>query len=319
MGSRNKYVAEAVRLWTTQKSMKVEDFANALMKAIETDLVSQGVPELKWKMSPGLGVSGLFDQQKWVVEIDPKAFSQNKVTTVADLTLEEVREIVGTLYHESRHTDQDVLTIRVLLDQKKPVKDIVQETKIPERIVNAVKRTKFKTPPDEAQVAHATRMFAVMYGAHKELLTFLMENPQLVAGMQSLVGASNAGDLKSAAPHVEKLTKWAKNVLEPKVKKLAAGKKLGPLEAQLKQDLGELNRVTAPLLTAFATAFKMKNPTGAALKDVQDRTQEWLDKLDVAYKNLEGEKDAFGVEELVKKAFETEATAKPKAAPTKKK
>ena len=319
-GSQNKYVAEAVRLWTTNKTMKITAFVDALMKTIETDLLSQGVPEFKWQITPGLGVSGSFDSEHWIVNIDPDAFSSRgiTVTDLKDLNLDEVTEVVGTLYHESRHTDQDVLVIRVLLDQKKTVKDIVQETLIPERIVNAVKGKKFKTAPDAAQVAHATRMFAVMYGEHKELLTFLLKNSQVVDGVQSLVGASGAADLKGAASDVDKLAEWKKNVLEPKLKKLQAATTGGPVEAQLKRDLGALDQATARLLAAFAAALKIKNPTKAGLKDLRLRTDAWQKALIAAYKNLESEKDAFAVEEPVKKAFKTGATAKPKPAPTKK-
>jgi len=319
-GSQNKYVAEAVRLWTTNKTMKIGAFVDALMKSIESDLLSQGVPELKWQIVPGLGVSGSFDSEHWIVNIDPDAFSSRgiTVTELKDLNLDEVTEVVGTLYHESRHTDQDVLVIRVLLDQKKTVKDIVQETLIPERIVEAVKKTKFKTSPDAAQVAHATRMLAVMYGEHKELLSFLLHNSQVVAGVQSLVGASGAADLKSAVPDVDKLAEWKKNVLEPKLKKLQAGTTGGPVEAQLKRDLGALDQATARLLAAFAAALKIKNPTDAGLKDLRLRTDEWQKTLVAAYSNLESEKDAFAVEEPVKKAFKAGATAKPKPAPTKK-
>ena len=76
------------------------------------DLLSQGVPELNWKILSGPGPNGLFDQKKWRVNIYPSAFSERKVKTVGDLNQDEVREIVGTLYHESRHTDQDVLIVR---------------------------------------------------------------------------------------------------------------------------------------------------------------------------------------------------------------
>jgi len=320
-GSRNKYVAKAIELWTTQKSMKVEEFAETLMKAIKTDLLSQGAPDLNWNIKRGLGADGIFDSKKWLVEIDPDKFSEQKVITVADLTLPDVEGIVGTLYHESRHTDQDVLIIRALLDQKKTVEKIFQETEIPKPIIKAVAAKKFKTPLDDAQKEHAKRMFVVMYGEHKELLNFLMKNTQTVEGLKKLAGAGNAGDLKRAEPHVKKLAEWAKNVLEPKVKKLAAGKKLGPQETELRHDLGELSQVTPKLVAAFDIALKMKNPTKDALEDLQDRTNEWLEKLDAAYHHLEGEKDAYAVEGLVKQEFEKEATAKlkPKPVPTKKK
>jgi hypothetical protein len=315
--SQNKYVAEAVKLWTTKQTMKIEDFVNALMNVIKTDLLSQGVPEFKWQMDSKLGVSGEFDSEHWIVSINPSQFSSRKVkiTQVKDLTLDEVQEVVATLYHESRHTDQDLLIIRVLLDQKKTVKEINQQTKIPERIVEKVKATKFKTPPDTAQAAHATRMFAVMYGQHKELLEFLMKNKQLVDVVQGLSGASSANDLKVAAPHVAKLADWQKNVLGPKLKQLAGAKTGGPMEAQLQQDLGALDQETAKLLVAFNAAVKIKNPTDADLEDLRNHTDDWQNALIAAYKNLEGEKDAFAVEESVKKAFKQGATAKPAPPP----
>ncbi len=317
--SQNKYVAEAVRLWTTQKTMKIEDFVDALMKAIETDLLSQGVPELKWQMDPKLGAGGQFDQKHWMVSINPAEFSsRQKIKKVGDMTLDEVQDVVGTLYHESRHTDQDVLIIRVLLDQKKTVKDIVQAAGYPERIVEKIKATKFKTPPDAPQVAHAMRMFAVMYGQHKQLLSLLMQNPHLVEGVGALNKAKNANALKVAAPQVQILADWKKNVLEPKVKQLGSGTS-GPMEVHLKSDLDAFNQATADLLATFTAALKMKNPTEAGLEDLRSFTDEWLAKLDAAYRNLEGEKDAFAIEESVKQAFNKAATAKPAPPPPKKK
>lgn len=319
--SQNKYVTAALKLWTTNKTMKIKDFVDALMNTIKTDLLSEGVPEFKWQMTPGSGVSGEFDSEKWIVSIDPDQFTSRnvKIKEVKDLTLDEVQDVVATLYHESRHTDQDLLNIRVLLDQKKTVKEINQQTKIPERIIEKVKATKFKTPPDATQVAHATRMFAVMYGQHKELLEFLMKNKLLVAGVQALSGASSANDLKVAAPHVAKLADWKKKVLEPKLKQLAAAKTGGPQEAQLQQDLGALDQETAKLLAAFTAAGKIKNPTDADLEDLRLETDEWQKKLIAAYSNLEGEKDAFAIEESVKKAFKQGATAPPPPPPPKKK
>ena len=318
--SQNKYVAEAVRLWTTKKTMKINDFVDSLMGTIKTDLLSQGVPEFNWKILSGPGPNGLFSQKQWRVNIYPSAFSERKINTVGDLTLPEVTEIVGTLYHESRHADQDVLVIRVLLDQKKSVQDIVKDTQIPLRIVNAVKATKFKTPPDAAQVAHATRAFAVMYGAHKELIQFLVTNEKVVPGVQNLVAAKSANDLKKAAPHLKKWAAFSTTVLEPKVKALNALKTPGAQEAQLKQDLGALVAATPKLVAELDSASKMKAPTEDDLEDLHNAAEEWQGKFFVAYKNLESEKDAFAIEEPVKKAFEKGATATPTQtpAPTKK-
>jgi hypothetical protein len=73
------------------------------------------------------------------------------------------------------------------------------------------------------------------------------------------------------------------------------------------------------LLAAFNAAVKIKNPTDADLEDLRNHTDDWQNALIAAYKNLEGEKDAFAVEESVKKAFKQGATAKPAPPPPKKK
>jgi hypothetical protein len=123
-----------------------------------------------------------------------------------------------------------------------------------------------------------------------------MKESKAVGGVQELVSASDAAALNTAAPHLQTLADWKKNVLEPKVKSLAAGKTGGPLEAQLKRDLGALDQVTANLLAAFTAALKMKKPTEAALSPLRQRADAWQKKLIAAYENLEGEKDAFAVE-----------------------
>ncbi len=315
--SRSKYVAEAVNLWKTKKSMNLTDFADALMKVIEADVKSHGVPELKWSFQRGTGTSGSFDNKPWLVTIDPDAFSDHPVSTLADLTLEEVTDVAGTLYHESRHTEQDVLIVRVLLDQKKAVKDIVKETGTPERIVNAIQKTKYAAPPDKDQVAHASRMFEVMYGKHRELLTFLLHNSPAVAGIQALANAQDAAALQAASPHVATVRDFATNVLDGKVKALKATKKPSAQEIQLTRDLDALNQATVSLLAAFDAAARMSKPSSAALQAVQKRTEQWQTKLMAAYQNLEGEKDAFAVEALVKKEFSAAARAKPKPAPKK--
>jgi hypothetical protein len=143
-----------------------------------------------------------------------------------------------------------------------------------------------------------------------------VKNPETVGGVQSLVNAGNKDDLQAAAPHVAKLREWATKVLEPKVKVLKAGKNPGAVEEQLEKDLGGLQTTTTALLAAFDAA--VKTPTAAALKTLVTRTNVWQTTLLAAYKKLEGEKDAFAVEELVKKEFDEQAKAKPKPKPKRK-
>jgi hypothetical protein len=309
--SQKKYVDKAVDLWTNNKSMLIEDLANTLMTEIKSDLLGQGISVVKWKMTRGLGASGKFDQKHWLVEIDPGAFSsrdkvrkKGKRAQVQDLNVDEVLEVVGTLYHESRHIDQDVLIIRTLLNQGKSVDQVVKETEYPKEIVNAVKGTKFKAPVEKAQEAHAVRMYTIMYGAHNEFVTLLVRKTTTVAGVQELVSADSAADLKKAKPHVAAFETWTKSILDPKVKALKAITNASPLEALLASDLGGLSLATATLLTAFGAASKAPK-SKKAMEDLQDAASEWQKKLMAAYMNLESEKDAFAVEGTVKQAFKT--------------
>jgi hypothetical protein len=60
-------------------------------------------------------------------------------------------------------------------------------------------------------------------------------------------------------------------------------------------------------LTAYDSASKKL--TDDRLEDLQNAADDWQIELVAAYKNLEGEKDAFAVEESVKQAFDRAATA----------
>ena len=142
------YVKQAVTLWRTQKHLSLRDFASMLPEARSVaDLKRQGVPEVTWNWAT-LGAAGRFNSELWVIDVDVGAFGATKAVkpTVNDLTPAEVTEVVGTLYHEARHADQDVLIIRQLLAAKVPARLIVDRTKIRDDVVSAVKRTTYSRP-----------------------------------------------------------------------------------------------------------------------------------------------------------------------------
>ena len=143
----------------------------------------------------------------------------------------EVTDVVGTLYHESRHTDQDVLIIRTLLDQKKTPAQIFAATKIRKDVIKAVNATKYADALDPDQIAHAGRMFDVMYGAHKEFLEFLMHHSAAFDGLSALAEPNST--LAPAAPHIKTLATWQSGVLQPKLKQMTAMKSPTPVEAAL--------------------------------------------------------------------------------------
>ncbi|WP_426564265.1 hypothetical protein ACPPVT_00065 [Angustibacter sp. McL0619] len=307
--SQNTYVAQAVKLWQTQPGMSLSDFAETLLKTIAVEMKANGVPFFEWKLGSSAGAAGIFDSQAWKVMVNESKFSSSKTAKVLkDLTLPEVTEVVGTLYHESRHTDQDVLIIRTLLDQKKTAAQIFASTKIRKDVINKVAATKYKDALDADQIAHAGRMFDVMYGAHKELLDFLMHHSAAFDGLSALAEPNSTPS--AAAAHLKTFATWQSGVLQPKLKQLTAMKSPTPVETALLTRLQSIDTELTSLGTAWRKVGGVKKPAAADVDDVRQSAADARDAITDAYVKLEGEQDAFRVEAQVKTAF-GQKTAKP--------
>ncbi|QNE17006.1 hypothetical protein F1D05_02625 [Kribbella qitaiheensis] len=307
--SQDKYVDQAVKLWTTQPGMSLKNFANSMMKTIGVELNGYGVPLFGWTFVSGAGASGLFDSKAWKVQVNVSKFSSRTIPkTLKDLTVAEVTEVVGTLYHESRHTDQDVLIIREQLDQKKTADQIFADTKIRRDVIKAVAASKYSNPLDADQIAHAKRMFDVMYGAHKELLEFLMRNSAAFEGLDTL--AAPTSKLSAAAAHIKTFAAWQSAVLQPKLKQMKAMKSPTPAETALLQRLQLVDTSLTNLMAGWKKVAGVKAPAQADVDDVRDLAADARDAIFDAYVKLEGEQDAIRVEDEIKTAF-TSKVAKP--------
>ncbi|GIG22985.1 hypothetical protein Cch01nite_37090 [Cellulomonas chitinilytica] len=307
---QDKYVDQAVKLRKTQPDMALKEFVDTLMAPIAAELKASGVPFFAWTFVTGDGALGEFNSKTWLVEVNVSKFSKRPGVTptlVKHLTDDEVTEVVGTLYHESRHTDQDLLVIRSLLDQKKSPAQIVATTTIRKDVVDAIKATRFTTKLDPAQVAHAGRMFDVMYGAHREFLTFLMAHADAYEALGKL--AETGSTLSPAAPHIPTFARWQPAVVQPKIKKLAAIKKPTQVEKDLLAGYRAVDKGLTALLGDWKTAAK-KSPTPDEVDNVRVSAEDTRKAMQAVYENLESEADAFRVEGLVKTAFGTKL-AKP--------
>jgi hypothetical protein len=307
--SQGKYVDLAAKLRTTQPGMSLKNFAIALLQTIGVELKGYGVPFFEWTFGSGAGASGVFDSKAWKVQVNVSKFSSRTTAkTLKDLTVDEVTEVVGTLYHESRHTDQDVLIIRVLLDQKKTVDQIFADTKIRRDVIKAVSAAKYSDPLDADQKAHAGRMFDVMYGAHKELLEFLMRNSAAFEGLGTL--AEPESKLSAAAAHIKTFATWQSAVLQPKLKQMKAMKSPTPVETALLQRLQLVDTSLTGLMAGWKKIGGVKTPLEDDVDDVRDLAAKAQKAIFDAYVNLEGEQDAMRVEGEIKTKF-TSKVAKP--------
>ena len=245
----------------------------------------------------------LLDSRLSIIKVDIAKFSADgRAKQVGDLTLEEVTDAIGTLYHEARHADQDVVIIRQLLDAKVPARDVVARTSIRGDVVYDVKRTKFKAPLDADEVAHATRMFDVMYGAHNQLLAFLLDNTPAFDGLTALAGANS--DLAAAAPHVTTVLRWQASVLQAKVDAMKKAKSLSATEQSMLKELDELNTALVDLAASWKAVGDKAKPQPDAAADVREDAELACVAMATAYVHLEGEVDAARVEGEVKAAFD---------------
>lgn len=301
--SQDKYVNQAVKLWQTRPQLALVDFAEAMMQTIAAELKAAGVPFFGWTFGSSTGASGMFDSKAWKVRVNVAKFSGRGTPKVLkDLTPDEVADVIGTLYHESRHTDQDVLIIRTMLDQKKTVGQIFSATGIRKDVIKAISTTTFADPLDADQIAHAGRMFDVMYGAHKELLEFLMLHSAAFDGLTAL--AEPASKLSAAATHLKTFGSWQTAVLQPKLKQLGKLSKPTPVETALLQRLQTIDTTVTALRAGWTkTTGAKKKPSQAESDSVRQLASDAKDAVADAYVNLEGEKDAFRVEGEIASAF----------------
>jgi hypothetical protein len=250
----------------------------------------------------GGGASGVFDSHDWQLKVNVAKFSARLVPRLLkDLTPAELTEVVGTLYHEARHADQDVLVIRSLLDQKKTPAQIRASTRIKADVIKAVKATTYAAPLDADQKAHAGRMFDVMYGAHRQFLEFLMQHLDAYEVLDAL--SRPGSTFSAAAPLMKALATWHPRVLHPKVTQLAAMKSPTPVEQALTVRLTRLDTAYDDLLVSWKKVAAAKKPDPVNLGDTRDAAGEARDAFGDVYVNLEGELDAIRVEGEIKTAF----------------
>ncbi len=298
------YTDQAVQLRKTQPDMTLEHFVDALMRTIAAAMKADGVPPFTWTFLTKGGAIGVFNSTTWKVEVNVAKFTSRPGVTpklVKDLTVDEITEVIGTLYHESRHTDQDVLVIRSLLDQGKKPAQIFASTQIRKDVIKAVATTRYAAPLDAAQTAQAGRMFDVMYGTHKQVLQFLVDHSDAYDGLEKL--SKDGSNLAAAAPHIATFATWQPRTLQPKITALSALTSPTQVEKDLLARLQTLDKALTDLRGAFTKATGTRKPKPDDVDDTRLLAEDARAALQEAYVNLESEADAFRVEGQVKTAF----------------
>ena len=103
------------------------------------------------------GTTGAFSGGTFSIDINTAAFSSRPgVTTVKDLNQAEIAEIVDTIYHEARHSEQYFRVARTLAGQGKNASQIATQVGIPNIVAaEAVKNPLADSTANAAAIAEA--------------------------------------------------------------------------------------------------------------------------------------------------------------------
>jgi peptidoglycan hydrolase-like protein with peptidoglycan-binding domain len=109
--STERYVGTAYGIWHSSYAT-AEDRLSAMETACNAELANVGVPWVKFEFDPGMSKGdAVFHHAAWTAGVSRDWFEPAVAETLAE---DQIREIVDTCYHESRHGEQWFNVLRLL-------------------------------------------------------------------------------------------------------------------------------------------------------------------------------------------------------------
>jgi hypothetical protein len=243
--------------------------------------------------------SGMFDRTIWTISINTAAFSKRSgVAKVSDLNKAEMAEIVDTLYHEARHSEQYFRIARTQAGRGKKAKEIETGMSIPKDVAEAAYKDPLKgdTKANKVLVAEAAMWEGITVGKYE---TYKGENNDLLLGaipeMTAIFNDSGLDDgtkITRLKPVIAKLGKAMtdffvgeqtkiEGISKPDsldkailkhIKKLTSA--FAKLKAEYDVQAGDAKKVDLPKLTKLAAAVYQANYD--AYRDYEHEKDAWL-------------------------------------------
>ncbi|HEX9260284.1 MAG TPA: hypothetical protein VF855_12150 [Acidimicrobiales bacterium] len=114
-------------------SMSADDRAQALIDDVNARLNQEGLPGLYWNWNAGAGDSGQFDFRSWTMELDATAFDPARYEGGNEATR---AELLDTIYHEARHSEQWFRIARERIGLGQPAADAATTMGIPQWVAD---------------------------------------------------------------------------------------------------------------------------------------------------------------------------------------
>lgn len=167
--SMTRYVKDTEKIVQTWGTL---DTAGKRANAIKTLLTqysrANGIPIPSFQsvqMTPGL--NGSFTHRTWKLEINSAALNAN-------MTPDQIRDTMATLYHEARHAEQNFMVLRLLAGTGRSAAEIRSETSLPTPVIASAMRQPIQ--PGSVQAVVANEFYQARFGATAEARDKTMYN-----------------------------------------------------------------------------------------------------------------------------------------------
>jgi hypothetical protein len=144
--SVSDYTKKAREMWDNKGTKSEEDVAKAIVNdLINKRLATLKIPPIKVSVLSDLGTRGSFSAGNWELKLDPLQFQPGK--------FHDLRDTTATIYHETRHAEQDYRMGQLLARQGKNADQINAKTGLNLEVAKQAVAEKDAMTPMQALIA----------------------------------------------------------------------------------------------------------------------------------------------------------------------
>lgn len=260
--------------------------------------------------------SGSFNRVTWSIKIGTDHFTKRpNITKVGQLNTAEVAEIVDTIYHEARHSEQYFQIARMKAGEGMKGDDIAKAMSIPPEVAYAAEASPLKgdTKAGKKELAEAKGWEAITvgkYGDYKGRMNTL--GGEVKAVWEAYSGGGNDWNVwmgKIGAKMATVKTRLDGFFATQKTK-IEAIKKKDQLDKTVLKHINAVNKAYDALKTEYDA--QLGNTDLYAPDKLKKLILKLYDARYAAYRDFEHEKDAWATGAAAGKAYSQKAKAKAK-------
>jgi hypothetical protein len=251
--------------------------------------------------------SGTFDRTIWMINLNTAGFTTRGVTKVGELKKGEVADIVDTVYHEARHSEQYFRIARVQAGEGKNPFTIMSDMSIPFMVAFAAAQDPLTedTKANRRLVAEAREWEQITvgkYGEYKGHVYGIMDDADAIVAATG-VGPDDAAAMAAVGPTITDANNRITGFFDPQQT---------TIEAIPKRDRDRFDKNVLKRVKKIKAAFKklkdeyvsqVADPTKVDPLEIELLASELSDAGYAAYKAFEHEKDAWATGEAAARRF----------------